>query len=94
MGGRRVLLATAASMVFAAALIGQSYAASKGAAHLNNRNGIRHVMLISIDGMHALDLVNCSKGDSPSCPNLAQLRNMRPIIWTPPPRSLRIRSPG
>ena len=73
MGGRRVLLATAASMVFAAALIGQSYAASKGAAHLNNRNGIRHVLLISIDGMHALDLVNCSKGDSPSCPNLAQL---------------------
>ena len=73
MGGRRVLLATAASMVFAASLIGQSYAASKGAAHLNNRNGIRHVLLISIDGMHALDLVNCSKGDSPSCPNLAQL---------------------
>ncbi|MDD2661310.1 MAG: hypothetical protein PHY54_16795, partial [Methylococcales bacterium] len=38
---------------------------------------IDHVLLISIDGMHALDYVNCSKGVSgvnggaPYCPNLA-----------------------
>ena len=37
---------------------------------------IRHVLLISIDGMHALDLENCIKGVSgltPYCPNLAAL---------------------
>jgi hypothetical protein len=41
--------------------------------------GIRHVLLISVDGMHALDYLNCSKGVSganngqPYCPNLAEL---------------------
>lgn len=39
--------------------------------HINERNGIRHVMLISIDGMHALDYENCVKGRA--CPNLAAL---------------------
>jgi hypothetical protein len=38
---------------------------------------IQHVLLISIDGMHALDLANCIKGvggkGGPTCPNLAQL---------------------
>jgi predicted AlkP superfamily pyrophosphatase or phosphodiesterase len=40
---------------------------------------IRHVLLISIDGMHAVDFLNCSKGISgvnggaPYCPNLAAL---------------------
>ena len=29
--------------------------------HLDSRNGIRHVLLISIDGMHALDYENCVK---------------------------------
>ena len=38
---------------------------------INERNGIRHVMLISIDGMHALDYENCVK--SGSCPTLAAL---------------------
>src|SRR5271155_2233785 len=46
-----------------------------------NRGGnrIRHVLLISIDGMHALDFINCSKGigdvngGQPYCPNLADL---------------------
>jgi len=40
---------------------------------------IKHVLLISIDGMHSLDFLNCSQG-RPSinggqsfCPNLAQL---------------------
>jgi hypothetical protein len=41
--------------------------------------GIKHVLLISIDGMHALDFINCSQGISgfnggaPYCPNLAEL---------------------
>lgn len=38
---------------------------------LNSTNGIRHVLLISIDGMHALDYQNCARGGS--CPNLAAL---------------------
>jgi hypothetical protein len=42
---------------------------------------IKHVLLISIDGMHSLDFANCSKGIStindgaPYCPQLAALRN-------------------
>jgi len=42
-------------------------------------NGIKHVLLISIDGMHALDFINCAQGISgvnggaPYCPNLAAL---------------------
>jgi predicted AlkP superfamily pyrophosphatase or phosphodiesterase len=42
-------------------------------------NGIKRVLLISIDGMHALDFINCAAGISgvnggaPYCPNLAEL---------------------
>jgi Type I phosphodiesterase / nucleotide pyrophosphatase len=41
---------------------------------------IQHVLLISIDGMHALDFINCANGISganngePYCPNLATLK--------------------
>src|SRR5262250_1200330 len=45
--------------------------------NLNQRNGIRRVLLISIDGMHALDYLNCvsgvGNGSATSCPNLAAL---------------------
>jgi hypothetical protein len=37
---------------------------------------IGHVLLISIDGMHAVDFLNCSRGingGEPYCPNLAKL---------------------
>lgn len=42
-------------------------------------SGVRHVLLISIDGMHAVDFLNCSNGvagvndGNPYCPNLAAL---------------------
>ena len=42
---------------------------------------IRHVLLISVDGMHAVDLLNCSRGiagvngGDPYCPTLAALTN-------------------
>ncbi len=42
-------------------------------------SNIRHVLLISIDGMHAVDFQNCANGiagvndGSPYCPNLASL---------------------
>lgn len=39
--------------------------------HINNRNGIRRVLLISIDGMHALDYENCVSNGT--CKNLAAL---------------------
>jgi hypothetical protein len=39
--------------------------------HLNQRNGIRRVLLISIDGMHALDYLNCANGGY--CPHLVAL---------------------
>ena len=45
----------------------------------NNRSEIRHVLLISVDGMHAVDLRNCVDGvpgvnsGEPYCPNLAAL---------------------
>ncbi len=48
-------------------------------AHLNDRNGIRRVLLISIDGMHALDFRNCAtgiagvNGGEPYCPTLSHL---------------------
>jgi hypothetical protein len=44
-----------------------------------DHGGIRHVLLISIDGMHGVDYLNCSKGiagangGEPYCPNLAEL---------------------
>src|SRR5262249_51204461 len=41
------------------------------AAHLNERNGIRRVLLISIDGMHALDYEQCVQGGY--CPSLQAL---------------------
>jgi hypothetical protein len=37
----------------------------------NSPNGVRHVLLISIDGMHALDYQNCVNGGT--CPHLAAL---------------------
>jgi hypothetical protein len=36
-----------------------------------DRNRIQHVLLLSIDGMHALDFLNCSANGT--CPNLAAL---------------------
>jgi hypothetical protein len=43
------------------------------------QSSVQHVLLISVDGMHAVDLLNCSTGvasvnnGAPYCPNLAQL---------------------
>jgi hypothetical protein len=47
--------------------------------HDDDRHDVHHVLLISIDGMHAVDFLNCSKGvatinsGDPYCPNLAEL---------------------
>ncbi|HEY7963568.1 MAG TPA: alkaline phosphatase family protein [Steroidobacteraceae bacterium] len=42
-----------------------------------HHEGIRHVLLVSIDGMHSVDFINCAAGvdgGAPYCPNLARLR--------------------
>jgi len=55
--------------VFAASAVAQSA----------EEKPVHHVLLISIDGMHAVDFLNCSKGVAgvnggyPYCPNLAKL---------------------
>jgi hypothetical protein len=57
---------------FLAAFLGSlSYLGAEDARDLDGRNGIQHVLLISIDGMHALDYENCVKKGT--CPNLAPL---------------------
>jgi Type I phosphodiesterase / nucleotide pyrophosphatase len=54
-------------------------AAAQDHDRFDGHRGIRHVLLISIDGMHALDFINCSHGISgvnggaPYCPHLAAL---------------------
>jgi hypothetical protein len=58
-----------------------AYAGPKDSAQWNGdgHHRIRHVLLVSIDGMHAIDFLNCSKGVSgvnggaPYCPHLAEL---------------------
>ncbi len=61
----------AATTISAAAL-----AVSAGAGRADDdRPTINHVLLISIDGMHALDFITCAKGPNPTCPHLASLKS-------------------
>src|SRR3984893_1712168 len=61
-----------AAMTFASALLVLAFVPVVFAQeHLNDRNGIRHVLLISIDGMHAVDYENCIASNT--CPHLAAL---------------------
>jgi hypothetical protein len=68
----------AASTLLCAALSASGADAQDGDG-LKEHRGIRHVLLISVDGMHAVDYLNCSKGiagangGEPYCPNLAAL---------------------
>jgi hypothetical protein len=68
------------SPVLSAALLLSSTAVpSASAQDFNQKNKIRRVLLVSIDGMHAVDFLNCSEGvaginnGKPYCPNLAKL---------------------
>jgi hypothetical protein len=55
-------------------LAGSAQAGSKhGLNGGNDEGGISHVLLISIDGMHELDYLNCSAGAVGYCPNLKAL---------------------
>lgn len=67
------------AIALAIAFAGISAKAEQFGDHHDNNRGIRHVLLISIDGMHAVDFLNCTNGLSsvndgaPYCPALAAL---------------------
>jgi hypothetical protein len=72
----------AIQLVLGGATLAIILAASHGMAADNSTVGsghIKHVLLLSIDGMHAVDFYNCSQGirgangGAPYCPNLAAL---------------------
>src|SRR5215470_10242170 len=39
--------------------------------HHHHLEGIKHVLLLSVDGLHAVDLANCQAAET--CPNLSRL---------------------
>jgi hypothetical protein len=63
--GKRLTGAVAGALLLVASLAPRAYSGVIGS------NGIRHVLLISIDGMHVLDYLNCKTGSY--CPNLTAL---------------------
>ncbi len=69
--------AAAGVFLLASAVAYNTYARPQGGRDSDaGQQGVRHVLLISIDGMHAVDFLNCSQGingGSPYCPNLAAL---------------------
>ena len=67
MTSRKAAIAFAGALLVALAFVPVVFAQE----HLNDRNGIRHVLLISIDGMHAVDYENCVASNT--CPHLAAL---------------------
>jgi len=67
MTGRKTAIAFAGALLVALAFVPVVFAQE----HLNDRNGVRHVLLISIDGMHAVDYENCIASNT--CPHLAAL---------------------
>jgi len=77
MANKKILPALGA-ILLAAATIGPT-ARAQGWDQSDNPNGVRHVLLVSIDGMHAVDFANCANGIStvnngePYCPALAAL---------------------
>ena len=71
---QRVMISMVAAMFAAAALVPAVVAQNSG-----KQSQISHVLLVSVDGIHAVDYLNCSQGvagvngGQPYCPNLAKL---------------------
>jgi hypothetical protein len=63
--GKRWIGAVAGAFLLVASLAPRAYCG------FNGRSGIRHVLLLSIDGFHAVDYLNCVKAGT--CPTLAAL---------------------
>ena len=68
---KRAGFAVAAAGIFVAAAASAPSLQAQEKSHFNEREGIRHVLLISIDGMHAVDYENCVAAGT--CPTLAAL---------------------
>jgi hypothetical protein len=69
----KLLAVLGAALVMFAILVNTAAAQSPS---INPQNTIQRVLLVSIDGMHAVDYLNCSlgvNGGAPYCPNLAAL---------------------
>lgn len=70
----------AAGLLFAAPLSLLNVATAQNTTTAGS-GAIKHVLLLSIDGMHAIDFYNCSHGvadvnrGEPYCPNMAALKN-------------------
>jgi hypothetical protein len=85
MNGKTWAVLVAAAMLLTASIAPKTLAGppdDRGREGQGGNSGdhlFRHVLLISIDGMHALDFINCAKGiagangGAPYCPNLAAL---------------------
>jgi type I phosphodiesterase/nucleotide pyrophosphatase len=75
-GTRRLLSTTMTAAGMAGAMLaGAPAQAEPGSAASQIDDKIKHVLLISIDGFHAVDLANCLQADNPDhqCRNLARL---------------------
>jgi hypothetical protein len=59
---KKYALAFAAILFLSSALVPATLV--QGWGHSDDRQGIRHVLLVSIDGTHAVDYLNCSQGIS------------------------------
>jgi hypothetical protein len=87
--------ALASALILAVMLGPPAYRQSP--AHIGERHGIRHVLLISIDGMHPLDYVNCANGisgfngGSPTVQTWPLSGRTVSVTWTQPLRSRQIR---
>jgi hypothetical protein len=77
---RKASITAICSLALTSLSIAAGPAPTQGNGKLNHSSGIQHVLLLSIDGMHALDFINCANGISttnggaPYCPNMAALK--------------------
>src|ERR1700678_2067183 len=77
---RSVLFVVVLLALIAAPSLSAGTGTGQGSGKRNAKPSIQHVLLISIDGMHALDFINCVNGISgangglPYCPNMAALK--------------------
>src|SRR5215469_10112626 len=76
---KRFIAFLAAAALCTASAVAQNNNGDWDHGHGHDHGAYSHVLLISIDGMHAVDFLNCSKGvagvnnGDPYCPNLAAL---------------------
>jgi hypothetical protein len=77
---RKALITAICSLALTSLSLAAGPTPNRGNGKLNQSSGIQHVLLLSIDGMHALDFINCANGIStanngaPYCPNIAALK--------------------